>query len=767
MKNIQLNISGMKCGGCVQTVEKILNNYKETQNVNVNLLTESAYFDIKNNNYDISEILQNLDENGFPSKISNDDFLEKINKADLNKKYKWLNQWKKLNFAFILLLFSVLGHLAEGGYINSPFLGNISFHAIIATTALAFPGRPIIIKGFQSFIKNRPNMDTLVALGVTSAYSTSLLSVIFPKTGFPCFFNEPVMLLGFILLGRFLEDRAKFQTGSSISELLDLQPETTYLFDKDNNLKSVRVNTLQPGDEIQVLAGDRIPADCLVVDGESFIDVSHITGESEPVEVKQNDNLLNGTLNLNSTLKLKVIKVGSETSLAKLVNLIESVQSQKPPIQRLADIIAGKFTYFVLSTSIFSFIFWWKIAPNLWPNLLEKNQELIGLHSNHTLHNSLGSSADSPLSLAIQLSIAVLVIACPCALGLATPTVITVASGKAAKKGILFKGGDKIEIASKIDTIVFDKTGTLTQGTPYVVDYISSFDKNYVLKVAASLENQSRHPIANALIRESKKEKIDLLKINSIKTESGRGITGTLKDIEGEVKVGNLKWLQNNGVKITDATQKIVDSEDIKKYTIIGVSIGKDLLGCILIGDLLRGDVKSTFEKLRKDKFNIYIFSGDRQNTVLELGKTLKCDKEQLKWELLPENKLESLEQLKNNYQVAMVGDGINDAPALAASTLGVAVGSGTQIAKANADLVLMGNNLSGISYAFRLAKETIKKIKQNLIWAFGYNLIAIPLAAGVLFPKFGILLSPSIAALLMAISSITVVLNALSIELD
>ena len=511
MKNIQLNISGMKCGGCVQTVEKILNNYKETQNVNVNLLTESAYFDIKNNNYDISEILQNLDENGFPSKISNDDFLEKINKADLNKKYKWLNQWKKLNFAFILLLFSVLGHLAEGGYINSPFLGNISFHAIIATTALAFPGRPIIIKGFQSFIKNRPNMDTLVALGVTSAYSTSLLSVIFPKTGFPCFFNEPVMLLGFILLGRFLEDRAKFQTGSSISELLDLQPETTYLFDKDNNLKSVRVNTLQPGDEIQVLAGDRIPADCLVIEGESFIDVSHITGESEPVEVKQNDNLLNGTLNLNSTLKLKVIKVGSETSLAKLVNLIESVQSQKPPIQRLADIIAGKFTYFVLSISIFSFIFWWKIAPNLWPNLLEKNQELIGLHSNHTLHNSLGSSADSPLSLAIQLSIAVLVIACPCALGLATPTVITVASGKAAKKGILFKGGDKIEIASKIDTIVFDKTGTLTQGTPYVVDYISSFNKKYVLKVAASLENQSRHPIANALVKEAEKQNLQLL----------------------------------------------------------------------------------------------------------------------------------------------------------------------------------------------------------------------------------------------------------------
>ena len=765
MKNIQLNISGMKCGGCVQTVEKILTNYDETENVNVNLLTESAYFDVKNSEFNINEILQTLDENGFPSKISDDVFSEKIKKEELDKKYKWLNQWKNLNFAFILLLFSVLGHLAEGGYINSPFLGNIFFHAIIASIALAFPGRPIIRKGIKAFIKNSPNMDTLVALGVTSAYLTSLLSLIFPKTGFPCFFNEPVMLLGFILLGRFLEDRAKFQTGSSISELLDLQPEITNLFDKENNLKEVRVNTLRPGDEIQVLAGDRIPADCFVVEGESFIDVSHITGESNPIEAKPNDNLLNGTLNLNSTLRLQVVKVGSETSLAKLVNLIESVQSKKPPIQRLADIIAGKFTYFVLSISIISFIFWWKIAPGFWPDLLNKNQEMIGLHSSHSLHNSLGSNANSSLSLAIQLSIAVLVIACPCALGLATPTVITVASGKAAKKGILFKGGDKIEIASKIDTVVFDKTGTLTQGSPYVVDYISFSDKKYLLKVAASLEKQSRHPIANALIKESIREEIDLFEIININTESGKGISGKLKDIDDEVKVGNLKWLQKNGVNTSQANQKILDLENKRKNTIIGVSIGNTLLGCILFGDLLREDVKTTFEKLKKDRFNIYIFSGDRKDTVIELGKALGCNEKQLQWELLPANKLEKLEQLKKNYQVAMIGDGINDAPALAAATLGVAVGSGTQIAKANADLVLMGNKLSGIYDGFSLAKKTIKKIKQNLIWAFGYNLIAIPLAAGVLFPKFGILLSPSIAALLMAISSITVVLNALSLD--
>ncbi len=765
MDSIQLNISGMKCGGCVQTVENILNNSEGTTNVSVNLLTESAYFDKKNNNLNIEEILESLSNNGFPAKIYNNDFSEKINKAALKKKQQWIIKWKKLNFAFILLLFSVVGHLAEGGYINSSLLGNIYFHAAIATTALIFPGRPIILKGFNSFIKNRPDMDTLVALGVTSAYSTSLLSLIFPSSGFPCFFNEPVMLLGFILLGRFLEDRAKYQTGSSIGELLDLQPETALLYEKEDEVKEVRVNTLKPEDEIKVLAGDRIPADCAVLKGNSLIDVSHITGESKPIQANEGDNLLNGSLNLNSSLRLKVIKVGSETSLAKLVNLIESVQSQKPSIQRLADQIAGKFTYFVLFTSITSFFFWWKLALKIWPDLINERSNSLAIHANHSLHTSLGSNADNPLTLAIQLSIAVLVIACPCALGLATPTVITVASGKAAKKGILFKGGDKIEIASKIDSIIFDKTGTLTKGSPFIVGYEGANDNDFLLQISASLEGESRHPIAKALVEEAKNRNLSLFQIKNINTESGRGISGELDSVSGEVKVGNIQWLKNNNVEIHEEIQSIIYSNEMKKYTIIGVSLDKKLLGCILLGDLLREDAKSSINQLNEDNFNIYIFSGDRKETVLDLGKTLNLNQNKLKWELLPEDKLKNLESLKINHKVAMVGDGINDAPALAASNLGIAVGSGTQIAKANADLVLMGDKLNGLHYAFRIAKKTIKKIKQNLFWAFGYNLLAIPLAAGILYPKFGILLSPSIAALLMAISSITVVLNALSLD--
>ena len=607
-------------------------------------------------------------------------------------------------------------------------------------------------------------MDSLVALGVTSAYITSLLSLIFPATGFPCFFNEPVMLLGFILIGRFLEERARYQTGSSIGELLDLQPEMANIYTEDNQIKSIRVNTLRPNQEIQVLAGDRVPADCIVTQGNSYIDVSHITGESKPIEVKEGENLSSGSLNLNSTLRLKVQKVGGDSSLAKLVNLIESVNARKPRIQRIADEIAGKFTYFVLIFATLTFFFWWKGARNIWPDLLSHNHQFI-THSNHTLHSSLGSNAENFLSLAIQLSIAVLVIACPCALGLATPTVITVASGKAAKKGVLFKGGDKIEMASKINHIIFDKTGTLTKGKPFIVDYKNNDDHSFLLRIAASLEKESRHPIADALIQEAKKQNLSLFPIKKIFTHSGRGISGELDSIDGLINIGNIEWLLSKGIIIDSDAKKVIENEETKTNTIIGVSIKDKLLGFIFLGDLLRDDSIKTVQNLRKNKFKINILSGDRKQTVLALAKKIGFKETEVKWDLLPEMKLKTIENLKIDNKVAMIGDGINDVPALASSDLGIAVGSGTQIAKANADVVLMGDQLNGLPYALNLAKKTIRKIKQNLTWAFGYNLLAIPLAAGILFPKYGILLTPSIAALLMAISSITVVINALSLD--
>ncbi len=764
MNSIQLSIKGMKCGGCVNTVENILKNSDGIENISVNLLTESAYFEFDKTYLEIDEVLEHLKENGFPAEIYTNDFSKKINKNELEKKKKWDNQWRKLTFAILLLLFSVLGHLAEGDFIKFPILGNLLFHAFLASTALLFPGREIIINGFKSFIKNHPNMDSLVALGVTSAYMTSILSLIFPATGFPCFFNEPVMLLGFILIGRFLEERARYQTGSSINELLDLQPETANLYIDENHTKLIRVQSLKEGQEIKVLAGDRVPGDCIVVKGSSYADVSHITGESQPIEVKEGKSLSNGSLNLNSTLKLKVKKVGGDSSLAKLVNLIESVQASKAPIQRIADNISGKFTYLVLIFATSSFFFWWKVAKQIWPDLLTREHNELLIQSSHTLHSSLGSNADNYLSLAIQLSIAVLVIACPCALGLATPTVITVASGKASKKGVLFKGGDTIEMASKINHMIFDKTGTLTKGEPFVVDYQSD-NYLFILKISASLEKESRHPIATALTKEAEKQNLKLLPIKNIYTESGRGITGELVSIDGIINIGSVDWLISKGVEIDNDSKHALETEENKANTAIGVSINNQFLGLIFLGDLLREDSVQTIQKLKANNLKINILSGDRKQTVIEFAKKIGLNEKEIEWELLPKNKLDFIEHLKLNRKVAMVGDGINDAPALASADLGIAVGSGTQIAKANADVILMGEKLDGLPYALSVAKKSIRKIKQNLLWAFGYNLIAIPIASGILFPKYGILLTPSIAALLMATSSITVIVNALSLD--
>ena len=328
----------------------------------------------------------------------------------------------------------------------------------------------------------------------------------------------------------------------------------------------------------------------------------------------------------------------------------------------------------------------------------------------------------------------------------------------------MFKGGDKIEIASKIDNIIFDKTGTLTKGEPFIIDYKNNEDNSYLLKISASLETQSRHPIAKALVKAAKEENLTLLPIKSIHTESGRGISGELYSIDGLINIGSIEWLNIQGVIIDRESIKALETEENKSHTVIGISINKELLGFILLGDLLRDDAINSVQQLRKDNYKIHILSGDRKESVVELAKKIDCLEAEIQWGLLPEMKLKIIEDLNKNNKVAMIGDGINDAPALAASDLGIAVGSGTQIAKANADVVLMGDQLNGLPYAFSLAKRTIIKIKQNILWAFGYNLVAIPIAAGILFPKYGILLTPSIAALLMATSSITVVINALSL---
>ncbi len=760
-----LDVEGMKCGGCVHSVERTLLEQPGVLNASVNLVARTAWVDLEDKEKSIEPILKALLARGFPSRIRDTDFLKHARTSDLDSDLEWWQQWRELMVAFVLLLFSVLGHLAEGGRLQAPIIGSLTFHAGLATIALAGPGRKILISGARSAFSFTPSMDTLVGLGVSSAYLASLVALIWPQVGWPCFFNEPVMLLGFILLGRFLEERARFRTNRAIKQLAELQPNKARLLVANDLIKEVRVGALRPGERIQLLAGDRIPVDGVVLSGQSAVDVSSLTGEPLPLEAVPGTELSTGSLNLQSTLVMEVKRIGAETALARIIGLVEQAQARKAPIQGLADRVAGRFCYGVVALAIATFLFWWLIGTQIWPEVLQvSGQGLLHSHE-HGLHSPLGGAAETPLGLALQLSIAVLVVACPCALGLATPTVITVASGMAARSGWLFRGGDVIEIASSLKQIVFDKTGTLTIGRPLVSGVLGASNPERMLQLAASIEQDSRHPLAHAVLQEAQRRNISLIPAVSTRTFSGKGLEGELDAFEGKIIVGTPEWLISKGFSWNADLQLALDNSALKGQSLVGVGYQEELLGFISIEDRLRPDAKLALDRLRDQGLKLSILSGDRKEAVESLGKELGFLSEQLRWQLLPSGKLAELDNLRQLGSIAMVGDGINDAPVLAAADLGIAVGTGTQIAQESADLVLLGDRLEGLPEALVLARRTMSKVRQNLAWAFGYNLVALPIAAGALLPGFGLLLSPPIAALLMAISSVTVVLNALSLR--
>ncbi len=755
----------MKCGSCVQAVEKLLKNHPNISNASVNLVTKTAFIEVKEPNISLSDVIQTLASKGFPSRERVYQTIGNNADSEINENWNLWNKWRQLIIATSLLILSVMGHLVEGQQLSFPLIGSLPFHAALATFALLGPGKSILKAGLKSASTLTPTMDTLVSLGVLSAYLASIIALIWPKVGWPCFFNEPVMLLGFVLLGRFLEERARVKTGTALKELAKLQPETANLILDNNEIRQIRIGALRPGEKIQLLAGDRIPIDGLVIKGNSAIDVSSLTGESLPLEAKPGIELPSGSLNLESTITLEVKRIGSETAIAKIISLVEEAQARKAPIQGLADKVAGIFCYGVTTLSLMTFLFWWQIGTRIWPEVLEVSNK--GFMQSHHVHNHLMNTPQTPIGLSFQLSIAVLVVACPCALGLATPTVITVASGEAAKRGWLFKGGDVIEMASKISQIIFDKTGTLTIGRPLVVGSWEHKDstRNMMLKVAASIEQDSRHPLAKAITQEAHKKEIKLEKVSTSTTYAGKGLAGKINNLEGLIRVGTPEWIKSEGIEWDEMSEKNLKLSKRKAQSIIAVALEKKLLGFFLIDDQLRKDALLSINKLRSRGFSLSLFSGDRDSAVLSLGEKLGFTEQQIEWQMLPSDKLNKLNLLKTNGLVAMIGDGINDAPALAAADLGVAIGTGTQIAQDSADLVLLGENLEALPNALQLSKQAMLKIKQNLAWAFGYNLIALPVAAGLLLPSFGLLLSPPLAALLMALSSISVVFNALSLK--
>ena len=742
----------MKCGGCVRAVEQRLLGQPGVRQASVNLLTRTAWVDVVSAEASQAALLHSLAGLGFQARLRPSD-AELPSRRQRLQSQNWWQHWRQLVVALGLLLVSVLGHLSLAG------LGALWIHALVATVTLAGPGRPILVRGVQAALAGLPSMDTLVGLGVISAYLASLVGFLWPQTGWPCFFNEPVMLLGFVLLGRFLEERARFRTGRALEELAELQPDTALLLLGEGPPRPVRVGGLRPGDRVQLLPGDRVPVDGVVRQGSGAVDVSGLTGEPLPVAAIAGTELSAGSLNLDAPLVLEVLRRGADSAIARIIHLVERAQARKAPIQGLADRLAGRFTLVVLALALATLLFWWLLGTQLWPQVLQQPAPLAGAHAGHPM---LAVAAETPFALALQLSIAVLVVACPCALGLATPTAITVAMGRAARGGLLFRGGDAIETAAGLRAMLFDKTGTLTRGRPLVtaVEPLQAASSDRLVQLAASLEAGSRHPLGFALLQEAQRRGLELLPVAEAHSWAGQGVSGR---IEGQsLRVGRLAWLEASPSPELLARQALLECQGA---SVLAVGGEQGVLGLVAAADQPRPDAAGVLTALRGMGLQLGLLSGDRREPVQQLGASLGLAEAELGWELRPEQKLERILQHPAHGALAMVGDGINDAPALAAADLGIAVGTGTQIAQDSAGLVVMGDRLEGIVAALRLARRTMAKVRQNLAWAFGYNLIVLPLAAGVLLPGYGVLLTPPLAALLMALSSITVVVNALLLQ--
>lgn len=781
---VLLDVGGMKCGSCVRAVEQRLQQLPSVKQASVNLLTRTAWVELGPGQEEMAPLLNSLRSLGFEAKLRQEGEEELLSRPDLLRQQSWWEHWRQLLVALLLVLLSSLGHWAEaspGGWPQALALFRAPwFHGLIATAALAGPGRPILRTGLRSALAGHPGMDTLVGLGMGSAYVASAVGWLWPASHLPCFFNEPVMLLGFVLAGRFLEERARYRSCRAIEELAALQPEEALLLMDGGPPRPVRSGGLRPGDRILVLPGDRLPVDGVVRSGTSAVDRSTLTGEPLPFQASEGSEVEAGCLNLEAPLVVESSRCGHDTAIARIVHLVQRAQARKAPIQGLADRVAGRFTQFVLALAAATFLFWWLWGTTLWPTVLQPTAGVLSGPPVHWAHGGHGVGGTTPLTalgLAIQLAIAVLVVACPCALGLATPTAISVGSALAARSGVLFRGGDAIEMAARLRAVVFDKTGTLTVGRPMVTSLEMFPQENgpaaaragtealWMLQVAASLEQHSRHPLAHALLQEAQHRSLPLLGVAESRTQPGQGIEGRLEGWDAPIRVGRLSWLLEQGLVLPSSAPAALESAHLMEATLMAVAEGERVLGVIAVEDQPRPDAAASLQAMRQQGLAIGLLSGDREASVRHLASQLGLKEEELAWSLRPEEKVAALSRWRGHGPVAMVGDGINDAPALAAADLGIAVGTGTQIAQDSADVVVMGEHLMDVVKALFLAKRTMGKVRQNLAWAFGYNLIVLPIAAGALLPAFGLQLTPPLAALLMALSSITVVVNALLLQ--
>ena len=742
MKKEEFALEGLQCAGCVSTVEKVVRDLPGVKEANVNLATEKMMVQFNPKEADVQKIMETVSLAGYQAILINDeeDVLEKtaIKKEKQLQSLK-VRAWVSGVFAIILL------YIAMGEMIGLPLPQILqpmehpivfSVTQLILVTPILWVGRSYFVNGFKALIRKHPNMDSLVALGTSAAILYSVWSTIRILAGeyhyvMHLYVESAAVILAFITVGKYFETLTKGRTSQAIQSLVALSPKVATVI-RDGKEVEVPVEELQIGEVVFVRPGEKIPVDGVILSGESFVDESMITGESVPVFKKEGSKVVGATLNTTGSFQVEVSQVGKDTTLSQIIRLVEEAQGSKAPIAAIADRVAGIFVPIVMGLSLLAGLYW----------------GLIGGES---------------FEFVVTVMISVLVIACPCALGLATPTAIMVGTGFGAKRGILIKSSAALEEAGHVGVVLLDKTGTITNGKPKVVDIqvFNDYSKEEVLNIAASIEKHSEHPLGKAIVEEAEKQEFDVLPIEQFQSISGMGIQGI---VDGkEVLLGNHLLLQNQGIAV-DEFNAVIDGVASKGQTAMFVAIQKQVAGIIVVADTIKATSKEAIQQMKALGLQVRMVTGDHEKTAKAIANEVGI--ETVYSQVLPNEKASVVQQLLDEgYQVAMVGDGINDAPALAKATVGIAIGSGVDVAIETADMVMMQDDLRLVAKTIQLSKMTMMTIKENLFWAFIYNVIGIPVAMGVLHFFGGPLLSPMIAGAAMSFSSVSVVLNALRLN--
>ena len=750
-----LRIDGMSCASCVGRVERALQKIDGVTGASVNLATEMANIH-HTSMVDTDQLIAQVEQVGYQATVVQQQKNDSTNKYEAQapqKSYSERRQleadelFKKLILAIVLALpvfvlemgshfIPALHHWIASniGMQNSWYL-----QFILATLVLIFSGRQFYTHGIPALFRGAPDMNTLVAIGSLAAYSYSIVATflpeLLPKANLSVYYESVVVIIVLILLGRYLEAKAKGQTSQAIEKLMQLQPKVAHV-KRDGQFIDVDINSIQSNDIIMIKPSESVPFDGVVIEGQSYIDESMITGESMAVQKAVDDQVIGGTLNQQGQLIVQVRAVGGDTTLAKIIQLVENAQSSKLPIQNLVDKITMWFVPTILVIAVLTFLAWMLFS-------------------------------DQGLSFALINAVSVLIIACPCAMGLATPMSIMVGTGRAAELGILFRDVHALQSAKDIQAIAFDKTGTLTNGHPILTDLLlatdieDNNDVDLIRQYAASLESASEHPIAKAIVEDAKVRGLALLPITDFQAHVGLGVQA---QIDGKtIRIGSGTWMKQLGFSST-ALQPYFEELTSEAKTTFYLSVDEQILAVIAVADEAKADAQSAIHALHQDQFHVAMVSGDQQKTAEAIAQSLGVD--QVIANVKPAQKVEAISALQGKYgKVAFVGDGINDAPALAHADLGIAMGTGTDIAIETADVVLMNGHVSSVVDCIALSRATISNIQQNLFWAFIYNVALIPVAAGVLYPFNGMLLSPMFAAFAMALSSVFVVTNALRLK--